>query len=75
MYGLVYIIKGGRVNVKTVCQLVGTDGNVFAIVGNVVKTLKKAGLKEQANEFTERAFNSKGYDEVLRLTMEYVEVI
>ncbi len=31
---------------KPVCQLVGTDGNVFAIVGNVVKTLKKAGLKK-----------------------------
>lgn len=59
---------------KPTCELIGQDGNVFAIIGAVSKTLKRAGLKEQASEFTKRAFSSSSYDEVLRLVMEYVEV-
>jgi hypothetical protein len=59
---------------KPECKLVGTDGNVFAIIGKVSRTLKETGLKEQAKEFTEKAFASHSYDEVLCLCMEYVEV-
>jgi len=59
---------------KPICKLVGTDGNVFAIIGNVSKSLKKAGLAEKATEFTSKAFNSGSYDEVLQLAMEYVEI-
>ena len=29
------------------CKLVGTDGNVFAIIGKVKKTLDRAGLPER----------------------------
>ena len=56
---------------KPVCKLVGTDGNVFAIIANVSKCLDK----EQAHEFENRAFACDSYDEVLRLVMEYVEVV
>lgn len=56
------------------CKLVGTDGNVFAIIGNVAKTLERAGLREKAMEFKKRAFASGSYDAVLRLCMEYVDV-
>jgi hypothetical protein len=56
------------------CQLIGENGNVFAIIGLVSRTLKKAGQPEQAKEFTSKAFASGSYDEVLNLCQYYVEV-
>lgn len=61
-------------NQKPVCKLIGEDSNVFSIIGLVQKALKKAGQSDKAKEFGEKAFNSGSYDEVLRLSMEYVEV-
>lgn len=59
---------------KPVCKLVGTDGNVFAIIGRVREALRRAGQGERASEFVQRAFRAGSYDEVLRLCMDYVEV-
>lgn len=59
---------------KPKVKLVGTDGNVFSIIGKVSGALKRAGMEEQAKEFTKKAFTSKSYDEVLGLCFEYVEV-
>jgi len=59
---------------KPICKLVGTDGNVFAIIGAVSNCLKGADLTEVASEFQDRAFNAGSYDEVLQIVMEYVEV-
>ena len=59
---------------KPECKLIGEDGNVFNIIGIVSKTLQRAGLKEQANEFKEKAFACNSYSEVLTLTMKYVDV-
>jgi hypothetical protein len=59
---------------KPPCELVGTDGNVFAVIGRVRKALLGAGQSERASEFVRRAFSAISYDEVLRLCMEYVEV-
>lgn len=59
---------------KPVCKLVRTDGNVFAIIGRVRETLRRAGQADRASEFVRRAFSAGAYDEVLRLCMEYVEV-
>lgn len=56
---------------KPTCKLLGTDGNVFAIIANVSKCLDK----EQAHEFENKAIACDSYDEVLRLVMEYVEVV
>lgn len=56
------------------CKLIGTDGNVFAIIGNVSTSLKKAGLRDKADEFTNKAFNAESYDHVLQLAMNYVDV-
>jgi hypothetical protein len=61
-------------NPKPICKLVGTDGNVFAVIGKVSSALKKAGQEDQASEFTAKAFQAGSYDEVLQLVMEYVEV-
>lgn len=59
---------------KPKCKLIGTDGNVFAIIGVVTFTLNQAQMKDKAEEFTRRAFNSASYDDVLILVNEYVEV-
>lgn len=59
---------------KPTVKLIGTDGNVFAIIGNVSTALKREGLREQAAEFQKRAFSSASYDEVLCLVSEYVDI-
>ncbi len=66
---------------RPVCGLLGTDGNVFSVIHAVDKTLKQAGLKEQAAEFVATAMRDGGrydvgnsYDAVLRLCSDYVEV-
>lgn len=59
---------------KVKVKLSGEDGNVFSIIGRISRALKKAGQREKADEFYKKCFNSKSYDEVLRLAMKYVEV-
>ncbi len=59
---------------KPVVKLLGEDGNVFGVIGKTSKALKRAGLLEQAREFTEKAFAAHSYDEVLQLVMTYCEV-
>ena len=59
---------------KPICKLVGTDGNVFSIIGTVSRTLKRAGLTNQAAAFTKKAFESSDYNAVLRLCGQYVEI-
>lgn len=59
---------------RPVCKLVGTDGNVFAVIGHVREALREAAQAERASEFVRRSFRAGSYDEVLRLCMEYVEV-
>jgi hypothetical protein len=59
---------------KPTCKLTGTDGNVFAIIGKVSRTLKDSGLKSEASEFTSKAMQCGSYDDVLALCFNYVEV-
>jgi hypothetical protein len=59
---------------KPVCRLSDKNGNVFNLIAVVSKTLKKAGLKQQATEFTSKVMNAGSYDEALQIMMEYVEV-
>ncbi len=59
---------------KPHCKLSGTDGNAFAIIGKVSKTLEREGQPDKAKEFRDKAFKSKSYDEVLQLCFEYVDV-
>ena len=60
---------------KPKCKLSGTDGNVFALGGKVSRTLKKAGLRVEADEFQHRLFHEcHSYDEALQLMMQYVDV-
>lgn len=59
-------------NVKV--QLVGHDGNAFAILGRVQKAMRNAGLtQKQITQFVDEA-TSSDYDNVLQTCMKYVEV-
>ncbi len=50
------------------------DGNVFFIVGRVMKELRKAGHAEAADALPAQAKACKSYDEVLQMVMGLVEV-
>lgn len=55
-------------------KLIGTNSNVFAIIGKVSNALKRGGYPEIAKEFADKAFDAENYDTVLQIVMEYVEV-
>ncbi len=59
---------------KPTCELIGTDGNVFSIIGRVRDALRRAGQDDRACEFVERAFRAGSYDGVLQLCLEYVDL-
>lgn len=55
-------------------ELVGRDGNSFAILGAVQKALRKAGVNaEEIKQYYEEA-TAGDYNHLLRTTMEWVEV-
>lgn len=60
---------------KPECELIGTDGNIFAIMGKVGKVLKAAGMREEAKEYMDKVMACESYDKALEITREYVEVL
>ena len=50
---------GGVTMTKPECKLVGTDGNVFAIIATVCKCLTEAGQGDWAEELRVRATYAK----------------
>ena len=59
---------------KPKVKLTDEDGNVFFIIVRVKKTLKRAGLDKEADDFAHSAHNAKSYDEVIQLAMKYCDV-
>ena len=60
--------------VKPKCKLVGTDGNVFSLIGLASKALRKAGLPEKAKEMSTKIFACGSYGEALSIMDEYVDI-
>jgi hypothetical protein len=60
---------------KPKCKLIGEDGNIFNLMGIASRTLKRAGLEEEAKEMVDRIFKSESYDRALQIIMDYVEVV
>ena len=53
-------------------DLVGQDGNAFAIMGRVTQAMQRGGCtKEEIKQYTDQA-TSGDYDNLLRVTMETV---
>jgi hypothetical protein len=60
---------------KPRCKLAGTDGNVFALMGRVRKTLHDHGMKDQEQQMVERITSQAGdYYHALAIMLEYVDV-
>lgn len=54
-------------------KLLGHDGNIFSILGDAARLLRRAGMSEQANEMADRVHKSSNYYEALGIISEYVE--
>jgi len=54
-------------------KLTDQTGNAFFILGTVKRALVRAGHKELAEKYLKEA-QASDYDNLLRVTMEYVEV-
>jgi len=59
---------------KPVVQLIGSDSNPFAIMGTVKSALKKAGADQEYIEQYITEATSGDYDNVLTVTMEYIDI-
>lgn len=54
-------------------KLIGEDGNAFAIMGRVVRALRKAGYSsEKVAEYRKEAM-SGDYNHLLAVTMDWVD--
>ena len=58
---------------KPKMNLIGEDGNIFAVMGRASGLLKEAGQKAEAEEMISRVTSSGSYDEALGIISEYVE--
>ena len=61
-------------NEKPKCPLIGADGNIFNLLGMASRTLRKNGMREQAQEMQSRVTASGSYSEALNILGEYVEI-
>jgi hypothetical protein len=56
-------------------ELIGNDGNAFAILGAVQRDLKRAGApKEDLDAYFKEA-TSGDYDNLLAVTMKWVNIV
>ena len=60
--------------VKPDCPLIGTDGNIFHLIGKASETLRKNGMQEQAEEMRNRIFQCQSYDSALSIIVDYVNI-
>ena len=49
-------------HIKPDCPLIGTDGNIFHLMGKASETLRKNGMQEQAEGMRNRIFQCQSYD-------------
>ncbi len=60
--------------IKPDCPLIGTDGNIFHLIGRASETLRKNGMQEQAEEMRNRIFQCQSYDSALSIIGDYVNI-
>lgn len=59
---------------RPIALIIGADGNVFNLISICSKSLRKAGLSEEASKMTEEVMNSGSYDEALQIMNKYCEL-
>ena len=67
------IPKPEKNSLRPKMQLIGQDGNIFAIMGRASRRLKNSGQGDKAKEMCDRVTASKNYSEALSIVSEYVE--
>lgn len=65
--------KGISEGARPRAHLVGSDGNIFALLARATKCLKFNGHRDAAPYMQRRVFAAKSYDEALAIICEYVE--
>lgn len=60
--------------VKPDCPLIGTDGNIFHLMGKASETLRKNGMQDQADEMRSRIFQCQSYHSALSIIGDYVNI-
>lgn len=60
---------------KPRCKLIGEDGNIFNLVGIASRTLKRAGLHDEAKKMQEEIRASGSYDKALMVLDKYVDIV
>jgi len=59
-------------NAKPDCPLIGTDGNIFNLMGIASRTLKDCGMYDEAAAMQNRITASSSYEDALKIIGEYV---
>lgn len=56
--------------------IIGAPGNIFSVIGIARRALKKAGLKDEAEEMQRRIITTaKSYNQALQMVMHYVNPV
>ena len=58
---------------KPKMQLIGQDGNIFAIMGRASRLLKNSGQGDKTKEMRDRVMSCDSYQKALNIISEYVE--
>lgn len=55
-------------------RLTGQDGNIFNLMGIVVRALRTNGFGDEVDDFVSEVTSSKSYHEALAVMMQWVNV-
>jgi hypothetical protein len=59
---------------KPIVKLIGTDVNIFSLVGKASKEMKRIGMTDEAKEMADKVFASASYSEALSIIGKYVTI-
>lgn len=60
---------------RPIVKLIDEDGNAFAIMARVLRAMKDAGYSETERKIYQKKSMSGDYDNLLRVTGEWVEIV
>lgn len=60
---------------KPDCPLIGSDSNIFNLMGIAGRTLRENGLEDQAKEMFNRIAQCQSYDSALNIISDYVNIV
>lgn len=61
--------------IRPKAPLIGSNGNIFNLMGIATHALKDAGMEKEAQDMFDKITSSHSYNEALEILMEYVEPI